>query len=109
MPLSPALTELFEDDLTQQLFKVIAEHKIVQSKTLWAAVSDKANITGDDAKIRVKWLKQKGLIEEYSASIDDFNTYYVTAGGIAADRQLRRATTPSAKLSALSRLCSFLK
>ena len=53
-------------------------------------------ILKDDEPVTLKYiehalqsLKDADLIKEKTAPIEDFNTYYVTAGGLDAERKLR--------------------
>jgi hypothetical protein len=44
----------------------------------------------DEAKEALQKLKQFSLVAENSSAIDDFATFYITAKGLEADRQVRR-------------------
>ncbi len=51
----------------------------------------------------LEWLQNHGFIEKQQAPISDFDTYYVTADGLAAERTLERVR-PAAGRSFLSRI-----
>ncbi len=55
-----------------------------------------ATLNNSKLEDAVKKLKDADLIKERTAPIEDFNTYYVTADGLTAERQLRLAEPLSA-------------
>ena len=86
---------LLQDTVARKVLETIAREKKLQSKDL-AKVFQIEHIEGKDASKALELLKTAGLIEEETAPIADFHTYYVTAEGLSAERQLRRLKAASA-------------
>lgn len=75
--------------LNQQVFSFVVRQRQVHMKDLLDSLS--ASTSKEVVVESLSELERAGLIKEESASIEDFNTYYVTAEGLQADRQFRRA------------------
>ncbi len=92
MPLdSSVFAALLQDTDARKVLEAIAREKKLYFRDL-AKVLQLEHIEGTDANPikALELLKTAGLIEEETAPISDFHTYYVTAEGLSTERQLRR-------------------
>jgi hypothetical protein len=79
---------ILADNLTRTLFERIARERRITYKDLLEAV--KSSVNPDAAEPRLDQLRAAHLIEEQEAPLKDFRTYFVTANGLSAERELRR-------------------
>lgn len=80
------LETLFSEPACYRTFKKIVDERRIQHENL-------ANILGiqdEDITKYVNQLRQVGLIEKSDAVLPKWSTYYVTATGLTAERNLRR-------------------
>lgn len=82
--IDPALAVLFSDDAIKDVFKVIAKERSIRLRELRQVLEGLPDLRDSLDK-----LKAADLIKERAAPIDAFNTYYVTANGLTAERQLQ--------------------
>ena len=78
--------------LAKTLIKLFAKEKRLVSRDLPGKIKD-AQITADvggSIGESLEWLRKQGLIEKQEAPIADFDTYYVTADGLAANNTLEK-------------------
>ena len=87
---SKELSELLKDTVTLAVLDIIAEEKRVPFKDLGEAVKRFVGqpVDVEDLRERLDWLKDVKLIAEEPAPVIDFSTYYITADGLLAERQL---------------------
>jgi hypothetical protein len=96
MPYTPdVVVALLQNAHARKVFETIAHAKKLQAKDL-SRVWQAEQISGEDARHTLEWLKAADLIGEEAAPVADLHTYYVTAQGLAADRQLQRLHAASA-------------
>lgn len=89
-----ALTFLLADALARKLFTAIADKKTMQARDL---VSMGQPATSEEVYRCLEQLKNAEVIAvDTSVPIADFRTYYITADGLATDRELRRIQAASA-------------
>jgi predicted DNA-binding ArsR family transcriptional regulator len=86
---SSVFAALLQDTDARKVLAAIAREKKLYFRDL-AKVFQLEHIEGQDANKALELLKTAGLIEEETAPISDFHTYYVTAEGLSTERQLRR-------------------
>ncbi len=90
-----AVVTLLSNDVVKLVFKVVLKNRSVMLKEIRESLNRTPELQAslDEVKLEdaVKKLKDADLIKERTAPIEDFNTYYVTANGLTAERQLRRA------------------
>jgi hypothetical protein len=86
---SSVFAALLQDTAARKVLEAIAREKKLQFKDLSKTVQIE-HLTSEDASKALELLKTAGLIGEETAPIADFHTYYVTAEGLSAERQLRR-------------------
>ena len=85
---------LLSKDTIKRVFKEVLRNRSVLFKELRESLRKTPELRALDKpqlEEAVKKLKDADLIKERTASIEDFNTYYVTADGLTAERQLRLA------------------
>lgn len=92
---SSVFVALLQDTVARKVLEAIAREKKLQFRDL-AKVFQLEHIEGEEASKALELLKTVGLIGEETAPIADFHTYYVTAEGLSAERQLRRLKAASA-------------
>ena len=80
---------LLSDNVMQEVFKEIVRNRSAIFKDLMGSVSGKANVTSDQIEGALAQLQNADLIKTSESSIRDFNSYYPTAEGLAAERRLR--------------------
>lgn len=85
MGLDPKYASTILSPINYQVFHKVADSRKIVLKDLWDLGPSKAEISES-----VKQLSKAGLIGEVPSSVEDFSTYYVTADGLTADRQIRR-------------------
>jgi hypothetical protein len=90
MAVEPTLTILFANDVVREVFKTIVEKRSLLFKEILASL-DKKDGKRKELEDAVEALKGAELIKERSSPVQDFNSYYVTADGLTAARELRRA------------------
>jgi len=107
MATDPDLSFILSDRVVLNVFDKILQNRTVLLKDLVVDVD--GNVTTEQVEDAVKTLEAADLIRERQADISDFNSYYVTAQGLMAGRQLtaaplglRFATNVAAPLSALA-------
>ena len=82
--IDPALAILFSDDVLREVFKLVAKERTIRLRDL------RQGLVGyPDLRESLDKLKAADLIKERAAPVDAFNTYYVTANGLTAERQLQ--------------------
>jgi hypothetical protein len=88
MGIDPSVLFLFSDDTAKEVFSRIAREQTIRLITLRESLDEL-----DDQQLQdsLSKLKTADLIMEHPASIPDFNTYYLTANGLSAEKQLRLA------------------
>jgi predicted transcriptional regulator len=69
-----------------KVFDQVIEHRSIRFKELIR----RTGLTRAETKQALRVLKSASLIDEKGAPIEDFNTYYVTATGLEASREVRR-------------------
>jgi hypothetical protein len=74
--------------LNQNVFKAVVKARHLILKDLFGSLE--SSTPKDDVVQSLNQLEKVGLIKAESSSIPEFSTYYVTAEGLQADRQLRR-------------------
>ncbi len=74
------------DEATRKVFGMVVDQRKVRFKDL----QESLHLDREEAKSKLKDLKEAHLIEERAAPLEDFSLYYVTAEGIEAARELRR-------------------
>ncbi len=79
---------LLGSDILKDVFKAVVKDREILFRDLRKA---QTHIAPDELKASLDQLKAADLIKEYPASIQDFSTYYVTAGGLNAELELKRA------------------
>jgi predicted transcriptional regulator len=77
---------LLEDSDVRKVFQRIARERIVSFRDLSNLLDREAASVRDDLHGLLGQLVESGLIEEQEAPITDFNAYYLTADGLAANR-----------------------
>lgn len=88
---------LLEDKNAMEVFSRIARERLVSYRDL-SDILDRENATvRDGLSGLLDQLTEEGLIEEQEAPIHDFNTYYLTVDGRAADRTRRNLEQRSLK------------
>lgn len=100
-PVNLHVVMLFSDKLTKLVFQEVLKKRSVLFKELRDSISknsEAANAEKPAIENAVKKLQEANLIKERRTSIEDFNTYYVTANGLSAERELRLADPASATL-----------
>lgn len=103
MPVEPtSLVTLLSNPAVNLVFKEILKNRSVLFKDIRQSLSGKFDVETEHTKIEeaVQALVDASLVKERPASIEDFNTYYVTADGLTAERQLR-LIEPSSRTSYL--------
>ena len=93
---------LFSNDVTKFVFKEVLKNRSAMFKEIRESLSKKPEFSAlDNSTLEetVRKLKDADLIKERTAPIEDFNTYYVTADGLTAERQLRLAEPLTASSS----------
>jgi hypothetical protein len=83
---------LASDAIVRTVFKEILKNRSAVFRDLLGSVR-RLSSNEEDSRLQVEnavtQLKAADLIEERRAPIEDFNSYYVTADGLTAERQLR--------------------
>lgn len=82
---NPEVLLLLADQKIRDTFELIASVRKIRLKDLL----DRLHASKEDASVRLIRLKDANLIEEEKASVEDFNTYYVTADGLSVERKLK--------------------
>jgi hypothetical protein len=91
MIVDPVSLLLISDAVAQVIFKEILKNRSADFRELLSALGR----DGDEQEKRrqvedaVTKLKELDLIKERTAPIKDFNSYYVTSGGLSAERTLK--------------------
>jgi len=100
MAIDPSVVMLLSNNVVKLVFKEVLKNRYVLLKEIRESLYKKPELqaTLNNSKLEdaVKKLKDADLIKERTAPIEDFNTYYVTADGLTAERQLRLAEPLSA-------------
>lgn len=77
------------EPLARVLFEQVAKNRSIRFEQLLKRVHFLyATLTREDAKALLQQLKNAQLIGEISSPVEDFNTYYITAEGLAACRKI---------------------
>jgi hypothetical protein len=82
---NPAMVLLTGDVVLKSVFGKILKDRSVMFKDIVESVARPP----EQVEVALSRLKNENLIEESTAPIRDFNSYYVTAGGLDAERVLR--------------------
>lgn len=83
------LVYLANNDVARETLKTVFENRsIVQRDLIGRLKKAKAQIDPEQAKDELKKLEKMHLVESTGSIIEDFNTYYVTASGLAASREI---------------------
>lgn len=77
---------LLEDSEVRKVFHRIARERLVSFRDLSDLLDREAAPVRDELHGLLRQLVDSGLVEEQEAPIPDFNTYYLTADGLAANR-----------------------
>lgn len=67
------------------VFNKVAQERTIRFKELQNSLGIERAVAFDT----LKKLKEANLIKEHGAPVEDFTTFYVTAAGISAERELR--------------------
>jgi hypothetical protein len=89
MPIQDNILMLLSDNVLQAVFKEIVKNRSAIFKDLMGSVSGRTNVASDQIERALIQLQNADLIKTSESSIKDFNSYYPTAEGPAAERQLR--------------------
>jgi hypothetical protein len=89
MAMPDSILMLLSDKVLQAVFNVIVRHRDATFKDLAGLVSERTNVASDQIERALAQLQDADLIKTSESSIKDFNSYYPTAEGLAAERQLR--------------------
>lgn len=87
--------------LSSTMVKLVFDEILQSRSVLFKDIRDKLVSRGGPAPAKaeiegaVKALVDASLVKERPASIEDFNSYYVTADGLNAGRQLRLSGSPA--------------
>jgi DNA-binding IclR family transcriptional regulator len=76
--------ELFSDDDTRSLFETLASRK----RSDLRGIREGLQLSEDKATEILERLVKTGLLEQVDGPVPDFNTYFLSAKGLAASRQL---------------------
>ena len=86
------VTKILSDDLVKRVFAEILKNRRIEFKELRESLDKTQGLQAgsEDAELEdaVEKLKQADLIKERTSEIKDFNSYWVTAGGLTAGRKL---------------------
>ena len=86
---------LLSNNVIKLVFEEVVKKRSVLFKELRQSLGKAAEFPEGAEKSQienaVQVLKEADLIKERTSPIEDFNTYYVTADGLTAERQLRLA------------------
>jgi predicted MarR family transcription regulator len=85
LDLDPKYASTILSPVNYQVFHKVADSRKISLKDLWDLGPSKEAISES-----VRQLSKAGLIGEVPSSLEDFSTYYVTADGLTAERQMRR-------------------
>lgn len=77
---------LLTSDPAKEILEQVAKNRFIRFGELLAKI--KPSFDRGEAKRAVGQLKQLNLIDERESAIDDFNTLFITADGLAASRRL---------------------
>jgi DNA-binding transcriptional ArsR family regulator len=89
MALDTATMAVLSAPLIRTIFELVAKERTINFKDLAAQLQEK-QIPKEEVSKSLETLKEVSLIKEHPASLEDFNTLYITADGLSAERQLRR-------------------
>ncbi len=90
MALDPNQVLVFKPIDFKVLDKVANARRIV-FKDLWDSVGSEEKSSKEEVAESVEKLSHAGFIKVAPASFQDFHTYYVTAEGLTAERQMKRS------------------
>ena len=102
MAVSPSLSILLGNSVLRDVFKAVVSERTIRFKDLRESFQE-GQIDPVELKASLRQLQDVELIKELPASIDDFATYYVTADGLTAERELKRAEPSSQPKPAFAR------
>jgi hypothetical protein len=85
------ITLLLSDTVTCAVFQEILKNRSAILKHLRQTVAAQNRVLPSEIDRAVEGLLDADLVKEHRAEISDFNSYYVTADGLSAERQLRLA------------------
>jgi predicted transcriptional regulator len=74
---------LLSEPATRRVFEHVVKNRSIRLEELMRQL----DIDRDHARTTLRQLQRAQLINEKGAGIEDFNTYYVTADGLAASRK----------------------
>jgi|HubBroStandDraft_1064217.scaffolds.fasta_scaffold95640_2 hypothetical protein len=91
MAIQNQIVMLLSNPVLQEVFKEIVKNRSALFKELVTSLSNNTDLNLEDHQVAgaLEQLKNADLIKEREAPIKDFNSYYITADGLTADRQLR--------------------
>lgn len=84
--MTPDIIYLIAKPETRKVFEAVVEKLTIRFKDL----VDSLDLDENEVAESLGKLEQAKLIEESSAPLRDFKTFYVTADGLSANRELRR-------------------
>jgi hypothetical protein len=85
------ITLLLADRSTRTIFETVARERKISHKDLVQTLTRIAGVVStNEISTRLDQLEEAKLIGEQGAPIEDFKTYYITADGLSAERELRR-------------------
>jgi len=87
MVLDPKYAPTILNPINYKVFHTVADARKIALKDLWDSVEGSSK---EQVSESVKQLSKAGLIAEVPSSLEDFSTYYVTADGLTAERQIGR-------------------
>jgi hypothetical protein len=94
MALDLTLSALLANGVVVSVFKEVLKNRSALFRDVVNSVGRKSNLPSHTAKTEVEnavlLLKDADLIRENTAPIEDFTSYYVTAKGLNAERQLKQ-------------------
>lgn len=100
-PVNLNVVMLLSDTITKRVFQEVLRNRTVLFKELWESLNknkELASVKKPEVEGAVKKLQDANLIKERTTPIKDFNTYYVTANGLNAERELRLTDPASTSL-----------
>jgi hypothetical protein len=87
MAFDPYVAAVLSDKVVQNVFGAVLKNRSMLLKDIKDEVGNVAS--KEDVLGAVQTLRNADLIGEKAAGIADFNTYFVTANGLGAERVLR--------------------
>jgi predicted MarR family transcription regulator len=86
-----SLFSVFADNVTRNVFDVIVSERSVNYRELCKSLDERSlHVAERDTSESLQKLQAANLIEANQAPVKDFVTYFVTATGLTAERELRK-------------------